>query len=162
MERNRWRSSASMAAAAMLLIFLNLSLSTSSSGDILDSQVSVGRKLLQAKQSCPLNFEFANYTIIISQCKGPLYPASVCCAAFKEFACPYVDEIDNEKNDCAATMFSYINLYGKYPPGLFAMECKEGKQGLACPATSAPSSSRFINCTLDGTVQLPKPQGLAL
>jgi hypothetical protein len=29
-------------------------------------------------------------------------------------------------------MFSYINLYGKYPPGLFSSECKEGKQGLSC------------------------------
>lgn len=29
-------------------------------------------------------------------------------------------------------MFSYINLYGKYPPGLFANECKEGKEGLDC------------------------------
>jgi hypothetical protein len=29
-------------------------------------------------------------------------------------------------------MFSYINLYGKYPPGLFAHECREGKLGLSC------------------------------
>uniref|UniRef100_A0A453PFR4 GPI-anchored protein LLG1-like domain-containing protein n=1 Tax=Aegilops tauschii subsp. strangulata TaxID=200361 RepID=A0A453PFR4_AEGTS len=27
---------------------------------------------------------------------------------------------------------SYINLYGKYPPGLFAHECREGKLGLSC------------------------------
>ncbi|GAY37709.1 hypothetical protein CUMW_031130 [Citrus unshiu] len=37
-------------------------------------------------------------------------------------------------------MFSYINLYGKYPPGLFASECLKGKRGLECPA-SAPTQS---------------------
>ena len=41
-------------------------------------------------------------------------------------------------SDCASVMFSYINIYGKYPPGLFANQCKEGKQGLDCANVEAP------------------------
>lgn len=96
--------------------------------------------------ACSVNFEFLNYTIITSKCKGPQYPADLCCAAFKDFACPYADVLNDLTNDCATTMFSYINLYGKYPPGLFASECREGKQGLACPAQS-PSESSNVNAS---------------
>ncbi|KAG5376087.1 hypothetical protein IGI04_040683 [Brassica rapa subsp. trilocularis] len=64
--------------------------------------------------ACPVNFEFMNYTIITSQCKGPKYPPKKCCSAFKEFACPYADQLNDFRNDCATTMFSYINLYEKY------------------------------------------------
>ncbi|KAF0935620.1 hypothetical protein E2562_035075 [Oryza meyeriana var. granulata] len=102
---------------------------------------STGRSLLQAKKSCPLNFEFQNYTIITSKCKGPRFPAKQCCDAFKEFACPFSDYINDESNYCASTMFSYINLYGKYPPGLFANECREGKLGLSCAGVSQKDSA---------------------
>lgn len=91
-----------------------------------------------------MNFEFLNYTIITSQCKGPRFPADKCCGAFKEFACPYVEQINDLTTDCASTMFSYINLYGRYPPGLFASECREGKLGLACDALP-PSMSENAN-----------------
>ncbi|PON87810.1 GPI-anchored protein LORELEI [Trema orientale] len=90
------------------------------------------RSLLQAKKSCSINFESQNYTIITSKCKGPQYPPQACCQAFKEFACPFADAINDAQSDCASTMFSYINLYGKYPPGLFALQCREGKEGLDC------------------------------
>lgn len=90
---------------------------------------------------CPVNFEFLNYTIITSQCKGPRYTPKLCCGALKEFACPYAEELNDLTNDCASTMFSYINLYGKYPPGLFASECREGKEGLACDAEPPSSTS---------------------
>ncbi|KAF8737543.1 hypothetical protein HU200_014089 [Digitaria exilis] len=93
---------------------------------------STGRSLLQARTDCPVNFEFQNYTIITSKCKGPKFPASQCCAALKEFACPYYMYLNDESSSCASTMFTYINLYGKYPPGLFSSECKEGKLGLSC------------------------------
>lgn len=96
--------------------------------------------------ACPVNFEFMNYTIITSQCKGPRYPAELCCAALVKFACPYADEINDGTNDCASTMFSYINLYGKYPPGLFASECKGDKQGLICPADS-PGGSKDVDAS---------------
>ncbi|KAL2937752.1 GPI-anchored protein LLG2 [Bienertia sinuspersici] len=86
---------------------------------------------------CPINFENQNYTIITSQCKGPKYSADICCKAFKEFACPFSEELNDMSNNCASTMFSYINLYGKYPPGIFANECKEGKNGLECDEKSA-------------------------
>ncbi|WOK92013.1 GPI-anchored protein LORELEI-like [Canna indica] len=82
-----------------------------------------------------------NYTIITSRCKGPQYAANLCCTAFKEFACPYADQLNDATNDCATTMFSYINLYGKYPPGLFASECREGKEGLACSDNLQNSSN---------------------
>lgn len=81
----------------------------------------------------PIPFEFMNYTIITSRCK-----------AFKDFACPYADELKDPNNDCASTIFSYINLYGHYPPGLLASRCKEGKKGLTCPA-SAPAASAADN-----------------
>jgi hypothetical protein len=99
--------------------------------------------------ACPVNFEFLNYTIITSKCKGPQYPALACCAAFTEFACPYADDLNDSTNDCASTMFSYINLYGKYPPGLFARECRGGKQGLECPAVP-PSASANVNTSGSG------------
>ncbi|XP_057509406.1 GPI-anchored protein LLG1-like isoform X2 [Actinidia eriantha] len=126
----------------LLTHFLSVSSSDSTfiSDDVLGDQASIGRNLLQAKKSCPVNFEFLNYTIITSQCKGPRYPPKFCCAALKEFACPYVNELNDLTNDCATTMFSYINLYGKYPPGLFASQCREGKEGLECSA-SPPSES---------------------
>lgn len=106
---------------------------------------------------CPVNFEFLNYTIITSQCKGPHYPADRCCAAFKDFACPYTEMLNDLTNDCASTMFSYINLYGRYPPGLFASECREGKPGLECPAVP-PSVSEDVNGS--NAVAYPSPLSL--
>jgi hypothetical protein len=101
-----------------------------------------------APAGCSVNFEFLNYTIITSKCKGPKYPPKECCGSFKEFACPYTDVLNDLTNDCASTMFSYINLYGRYPPGLFASECREGKEGLDCgalpPSVSANDTSNQI------------------
>ncbi|KAJ7963480.1 GPI-anchored protein LORELEI-like [Quillaja saponaria] len=137
-----------------LIFMLGLSVSSFSSiyisDDIFHSQAYTGRNLLQAKKGCSVNFEFLNYTIITSKCKGPHYLPNLCCSAFKEFACPYSDVLNDLTNDCASTMFSYINLYGKYPPGLFASECREGKEGLLCtaspPATSANDTGSQIIC----------------
>ncbi|PKA50498.1 GPI-anchored protein LORELEI [Apostasia shenzhenica] len=91
-----------------------------------------------------------NYSVITSKCKGPQYRADLCCSALKEFACPYADQLNDLTNDCASTMFSYINLYGKYPPGLFGYECREGKEGLDCmahidKAQNSTSSSAYMN-----------------
>lgn len=82
--------------------------------------------------ACDIDFENQNYTIITSQCKGPNYQAKACCGSFKELACPFSDKLNDMKNDCATTLFSYINLYGKYPPGLFANMCHDDKEGLNC------------------------------
>lgn len=79
-----------------------------------------------------MSFEFENYTIITSQCKGPNYPAGPCCKAFKEFACPFVDELNDISNICSETMFSYITLIGNYTADLFGSICVEGKDGLDC------------------------------
>ncbi|XP_011095640.1 GPI-anchored protein LLG1-like [Sesamum indicum] len=130
----------------ILVVCLSLSTALSASTFISDGifgpSVLSERRLLQAKKPCPVNFEFQNYTIITSRCKGPQYPPKLCCPALKDFACPFADEINDVTNDCASTMFSYINLYGKYPPGLFASECREGKLGLECPAPPPGESEK--------------------
>ncbi|XAR67308.1 hypothetical protein NMG60_11002015 [Bertholletia excelsa] len=136
-----------------LLLFI-LSASASISDGIFDDRASIGRNLLQTKKPCPVNFESKNYTNITSQCKGPRYPPNLCCTAFKEFACPYADELNDLSNNCATIMFSYINLHGKYPPGLFASECREAKEGLICPASS-PSESVTDNGSQIITYSLP-------
>lgn len=89
-----------------------------------------------------MNFQEQNYTIITSQCKGPNYSPKLCCDAFKEFACPFADQVNDLKTDCASTMFSYINMFGKYPPGLFANICKDGAQGLECATKEAESPKK--------------------
>ncbi|XP_072978247.1 GPI-anchored protein LLG1 [Typha angustifolia] len=127
--------------AVLFMVLVGLAACSFISDDVFQLHGSTGRSLLQAKKSCPVNFEFKNYTIITSKCKGPQYPATLCCSAFKEFACPYSTELNDATNDCASTMFSYINLYGKYPPGLFASECRESQKGLACPPSAAIDAS---------------------
>ncbi|KAL0785119.1 hypothetical protein Bca101_001364 [Brassica carinata] len=82
------------------------------------------------------------------ECKGPKFPVKECCSAFLDFACPYTEQLNDLSNDCATTMFSYINLYGKYPPGLFANQCKGGKEGLECPAMS-PASAADVNAAIN-------------
>ncbi|CAH8363393.1 unnamed protein product [Eruca vesicaria subsp. sativa] len=92
------------------------------------------RNLLQAeKVPCPLNFQFMNYTIILSRCKGPSYPHQECCAAFKEFACPYKQYVNDLSTDCLTLMLSNIRLYGRYPVGLFGNTCLQGRQHVDCP-----------------------------
>ncbi|KAL3821173.1 hypothetical protein ACJIZ3_007078 [Penstemon smallii] len=137
-------------------LFTSLSASTFISDDIFGSSVLSERRLLQAKKPCPVNFEFQNYTIITSQCKGPQYAPKLCCSALKDFACPFAEDINDLSNDCASTMFSYINLYGKYPPGLFASECREGKEGLECPALPPSQSERLSNNTNVGHIMICK------
>ncbi|XP_061354169.1 GPI-anchored protein LLG1 [Gastrolobium bilobum] len=133
-----------LCSSLLLIMVLSVSSSPSTflSETIFDSQAHTGRNLLQAMKGCSVNFEFLNYTIITSKCKGPKYPPKDCCGAFKEFACPYATQLNDLTTDCASTMFSYINLYGRYPPGLFSSECREGKEGLACPALPPSESAK--------------------
>ncbi|CAN6994301.1 unnamed protein product [Brassica oleracea var. botrytis] len=112
---------------------------------VLESQdLVIGRNLLQAKKKCSLNLEFMNYTVITSQCKGPKFPVKECCSSFLEFACPYAEQLNDLSTDCASTMFSYINIYGKYPAGLFSSQCKGDKEGLECP-DMPPNSVADVN-----------------
>ncbi|CAI0461006.1 unnamed protein product [Linum tenue] len=71
------------------------------------------RDLLQLKKACNVSFQDMDYTILTTQCKGPLYPKDQCCNALKLFACPYTNEINDASTNCAQTMFSYINLQGR-------------------------------------------------
>ncbi|XP_010264366.1 PREDICTED: GPI-anchored protein LORELEI-like [Nelumbo nucifera] len=142
-----------LSAALLFLLWMGLADSSSFISDnVFDCHGSTGRNLLQAKKSCPVNFEFLNYSVITSQCKGPKYSPNLCCGAFKEFACPYAVELNDLTNDCSSTMFSYINLYGKYPPGLFSSECREGKEGLACPLAPEVSPNDAIRGQIGLTV----------
>ncbi|GFP78765.1 GPI-anchored protein lorelei [Phtheirospermum japonicum] len=79
-----------------------------------------------------------NYTVITSQCKGPNYTPERCCTPLKQLVCPIKDQFNDLKTNCADTFFSYVNLYGKYPPGLFAALCKEGEEGLGCEGVADP------------------------
>ncbi|XP_074284890.1 GPI-anchored protein LLG3 [Silene latifolia] len=124
----------------IFFLFIGLASSTYISDDVFVSHKSNGRSLLQAKKPCPVNFENQNYTILTSQCKGPRYSAESCCKAFKEFACPFAENISDQSTNCADTMFSYINLFGSYPPGTFASLCKEGKNGLECTEDGSPNA----------------------
>ncbi|KAL1195244.1 GPI-anchored protein LLG1 [Cardamine amara subsp. amara] len=126
-----------LSKALFFILLLSLLSSFSSSSFISDGvfESHPGRNLLRTEKTCPVNFEFMNYTAITSQCKGPKYPARKCCGAFKDFACRFTDYINDLSTDCAFNMFCYINLYGKYPTGLFAHKCKEGKEGLRCATT---------------------------
>ncbi|KAF3331355.1 putative receptor-like protein kinase [Carex littledalei] len=67
--------------------------------------------------NCPIDFTTLNYTVITSQCKAPEYNATLCCSAFKEFACPLAPQINNIKNNtCALSMFKTLHTKGNYKP----------------------------------------------
>ncbi|MFS7948252.1 putative GPI-anchored protein LORELEI [Helianthus anomalus] len=132
------------------------------SDGVFNSDVSIGRNLLQAKKPCPVNFEFMNYTIITSRCKGPRYPADICCQAFKDFACPYSDDLNDLSNECSSTMFSYINLYGNYPPGLFSSLCRDDKVGLICPALAPGAGKNSVAADSNNVNNIRSPIILTL
>uniref|UniRef100_A0ACD5Z5Y3 Uncharacterized protein n=1 Tax=Avena sativa TaxID=4498 RepID=A0ACD5Z5Y3_AVESA len=100
---------------------------------LLSHGAAAGRSLLQTKKDCPVTFEGANYTLITSRCKGPLYQPALCCTALADFACPYSIYINDVSTNCASNMFSLIHIYGKYPTGLFANTCKGDTNGIKCP-----------------------------
>ncbi|CAL0333866.1 unnamed protein product [Lupinus luteus] len=101
------------------------------------SGVSHGRALVEDDEplkECIIDFEQQNYTVLTSKCKRPNYSPKMCCEAFKQFACPFAEYINDMTTDCAPAMFYFINLHGHYPQGLFADNCKEGPEGLDCTA----------------------------
>ncbi|XP_072968550.1 GPI-anchored protein LLG1-like isoform X2 [Typha angustifolia] len=126
-----------MKAALFLLLLLFFSVGFASAafitGDVSQSRGSNSRSLLQTKQHCPRSFEFLNYTILTSKCKAPQYPPLPCCSAFKEFACPLADLLNDGTYTCASDIFSYIHSNGNFPGGLFADECSDVKDGISCP-----------------------------
>ncbi|KAL7142131.1 hypothetical protein ABFS83_08G102800 [Erythranthe nasuta] len=124
----------------LFLFFLVVGFASSSyiSNEVIEPHGSLGRSLLQQKSSCSVDFENMNYTVITSQCKGPNYSPERCCPPLKQLLCPVKDQVNDLKSNCADTFFSYVNLYGKYPPGLFSALCKEGEEGLDCDDVPLP------------------------
>ncbi|KAL4364036.1 hypothetical protein GQ457_04G005560 [Hibiscus cannabinus] len=129
-------------------LFSGFASSTHISKAALEAHETIGRILLQATKECDEDFQHKNYTILTSSCKGPRYPRDGCCNALSEFACPFVEKVNDERTNCASTMFSYINLYGKYPPGLFANLCTKDKEGLVCPDEPKSSGAPFAHPAL--------------
>ena len=80
---------------------------------------------------CPVDFESLDIRILTSRCKGPDFPAAPCCDAFKKFACPYADILNDQNNNCAESMFRIINV--NFPPGLFFDKCVDSERGIECP-----------------------------
>ncbi|XP_010258851.1 PREDICTED: GPI-anchored protein LORELEI-like [Nelumbo nucifera] len=143
---------------SVVLFFLLTGLTASSSfvsNNIFESHGYPARNLLQTKKECTVNFENLDYTIFKNQCKGPQFPPELCCAALKEFACPYAAEINDLNSNCASTMLSYITQNEGYPPGLFSSECREGKDGLKCNATAPVGSSNGTSGAQIGQILLP-------
>lgn len=142
----------------LFLFFLVVSMASSShiSNEVFEPHASISRSLLQQKTTCPVDFENMNYTVITSQCKGPNYSAERCCPPLKQLLCPVKDQVNDLKSNCADTFFSYVNLYGKYPPGLFAALCKEGEQGLDCEGVdvAGPSKNRADRASYSSLVML--------
>ncbi|XP_037415913.1 G-type lectin S-receptor-like serine/threonine-protein kinase B120 isoform X2 [Triticum dicoccoides] len=118
---------------------------------------STGRSLLQI--DCPMDFEYQNYTIITSRCKGPHYPPTECCDSFKDFACQFAVYINNKSTNCADTMISSINFFGKYPEDLFTDECHIGKEGVSCegvPRIDTGVSSGKVNLHHQAAMNRPE------
>lgn len=89
---------------------------------------------------CPENFGLQNYSSITSVCKAPEYNKTLCCSSFTMFTCRFLTYFNDPSTNCASTLFTYLNLAGNYPPGLFANLCTQGdQQGIPCPITPAPT-----------------------
>ncbi|CAL0303899.1 unnamed protein product [Lupinus luteus] len=97
--------------------------------EVLGSRVRVNDAALKA---CPVDFKKLNYTNLTAQCKGPEFSPEDCCKAFKQFACPYANYINDLTTDCLNNMAYYINLNVHYPVGLFYNKCIQGSKGLEC------------------------------
>ncbi|XP_044468018.1 GPI-anchored protein LLG1-like [Mangifera indica] len=123
--------SRSMCSILFVFLFVGLSSSAFIADDVFGSHG--GRNLGQAKKDCPVDFKSLDFTILTSQCKGPKFAPASCCKAFKEYACPYADAINDPTTDCAAVLFNYIWRVGHYPPGVFRAQCHKGDKVISCP-----------------------------
>ncbi|KAI3994897.1 hypothetical protein MKX01_039213 [Papaver californicum] len=130
---------------AIFLFFTGLTSSNFISDDIFKPHAVIGRTLLQLNKACPVDFENQNYTIITSQCKGPRYPPKQCCSAFKEFACPYADELNDLNNVCSSTVFSYITPDTGNTGEISAISAEIDYTGLDYPSDPPGSSNSNPN-----------------
>jgi len=133
----------------VFFLFIGLASSVDIADSVFEKNRPKGRSMLQKDEevpeeelkACKVDFEFQDYHKLTSECKGPKYSADICCKAFKEFACPFAEVINDETTDCADAMFSFMSLYGEYPPGTFFNLCRKGTNGLACPSQASMDSA---------------------
>ncbi|RAL37816.1 hypothetical protein DM860_000510 [Cuscuta australis] len=153
MERIRYNSSIIIIKMLLASLFYILSAFPTAFSEGISS--STGRSLLQIPKECPISFEFKNYTIITSQCRGPHYPPKQCCDAFVRFACPFAPYLNNF-TECSKSMFDYLNLRAQYPTGLFSSLCKGDREGLPCFASAPPVSQPDADSHSSGIVLMKR------
>lgn len=88
----------------------------------------------EAGPVCPVRFDHTRgISAVWGSCRDrPVVSPERCCGAFKTFACPYSDLINDAANGCANDMFFQIIVRGRLRPGLFSQMCVEGPLGLQC------------------------------
>ncbi|KAG6549201.1 hypothetical protein Mapa_009187 [Marchantia paleacea] len=120
-----------------------------------DDSRSGGRQLLQNSQlPCPENYNFYNFTPIISSCPSEnnislidTFNVKKCCQSLCIVLGANGSVINDANYDCSTQFFSYLSLAGNYTAGYFATICTDvnSPQGIYCPPleTAPPPSSAF-------------------
>ncbi|OAE29168.1 hypothetical protein AXG93_1862s1250 [Marchantia polymorpha subsp. ruderalis] len=114
-----------------------------------------GRQLLQNSQlPCPENYNFFNFTPILTACPSEnnislvgTFNVKKCCQSLCTVLGANGSVINDANYDCAEQFFSYLSLAGNYSGGYFASICTDpnSPQGIYCPPveTAPPPSSAF-------------------
>uniref|UniRef100_A0ACD5USY7 Uncharacterized protein n=1 Tax=Avena sativa TaxID=4498 RepID=A0ACD5USY7_AVESA len=96
---------------------------------------SSSRKLIGRLRTgiCPVPFdEMRRMGNIESKCKGQEVPKPHCCKAFKDFACPYSDLLDDFTTGCSGAMLIKLQTFCSVPMGYFGF-CGDSAMGITCP-----------------------------
>jgi hypothetical protein len=67
-----------------------------------------------------------------SKCRGQEIPKPQCCAAVKDFACPYSDLVDELTNGCNVELLDKAQTFCSVPIGYFGF-CGDSEFGISCP-----------------------------
>ncbi|KAI5014400.1 hypothetical protein ZWY2020_055790 [Hordeum vulgare] len=81
---------------------------------------------------CPVHLDHMKLMgNVQSSCVGQTIPQRQCCAAFKNFLCPYRATLNDIDNGCAARMMARIHQLCQVPKGYFVM-CGDTPDGITC------------------------------
>uniref|UniRef100_A0A8I6WQE3 GPI-anchored protein LLG1-like domain-containing protein n=1 Tax=Hordeum vulgare subsp. vulgare TaxID=112509 RepID=A0A8I6WQE3_HORVV len=81
---------------------------------------------------CPVHLDHMKLMgNVQSSCVGQTIPQRRCCAAFKNFLCPYRATLNDIDNGCAARMMARIHQLCQVPKGYFVM-CGDTPDGITC------------------------------